>query len=310
MVYLASARARARRAERIVALSLMLWAAGCRQLDFADHRGDAGGLDGDGDRDGDGVSNALDNCPDLANPSQHDEDHDGFGDACDLCPHLATALNSDGDGDGVGDDCDPNPGKPIDRLIDFLAFDGEPSADWHLLLPSIDAGPWRVDRDVGQFTLLGDAVGALTRQAPPCDGIVIEASVTVTEVSTEAGQGNMARSVTLVDDYMPDTGMLSGLVQDSITSSAVNLEILHLTGGSGDPPDAMKGVAPPLDQPDTRYRLRYIRSGTKRQINLLDANEDNTTEATTALGGGELGIRGRGITMLINYLVVIGSGCT
>ena len=38
------------------------------------------------DRDNDGVSDATDNCNELANPSQADRDQDGAGDACDAAP--------------------------------------------------------------------------------------------------------------------------------------------------------------------------------------------------------------------------------
>lgn len=38
------------------------------------------------DKDGDGIPDSTDNCPDTPNADQHDADNDGKGDACDLCP--------------------------------------------------------------------------------------------------------------------------------------------------------------------------------------------------------------------------------
>lgn len=50
------------------------------------------------DADADGVCDADDNCPQVANAGQADADHDGLGDACDACP---TDASNDADGDGV-----------------------------------------------------------------------------------------------------------------------------------------------------------------------------------------------------------------
>ena len=78
------------------------------------------------DRDGDGVVDETDNCPDVANSDQSDVDGDGLGDACDPCPFeptndadgdgicanvdncplVANTDQTDTDGDGFGDACD------------------------------------------------------------------------------------------------------------------------------------------------------------------------------------------------------------
>ncbi|MBM4385010.1 MAG: hypothetical protein FJ091_16785 [Deltaproteobacteria bacterium] len=62
-----------------------------------------------GDRDGDGVKDMCDTCPDLASENQADDDADGRGDACDKCPHDSS---DDEDGDGLCADVDPNPYAP------------------------------------------------------------------------------------------------------------------------------------------------------------------------------------------------------
>ena len=59
-----------------------------------------------GDADGDGVADASDNCPLVANPAQEDFDGDRSGDACDNCPATFNPTQRDLDRDGQGDACD------------------------------------------------------------------------------------------------------------------------------------------------------------------------------------------------------------
>jgi len=73
----------------------------CAADQACDESNDACGLD----RDGDGVLDDLDNCPDDPNDAQADTDADGVGDVCDNCPADANPDQLDSDGDGVGDEC-------------------------------------------------------------------------------------------------------------------------------------------------------------------------------------------------------------
>ena len=79
----------------------------------------------DPDRDGDGVGNETDNCPDASNSDQADLDQDGTGDVCDgdrdgdgignqtdNCPDASNPGQGDLDGDGIGNACDSAQGPP------------------------------------------------------------------------------------------------------------------------------------------------------------------------------------------------------
>jgi Zn-dependent metalloprotease len=85
--------------------------------------------DGVEDRDGDGVPDETDLCPDDFDPHQLDRDGDETGDACDddrdgdglanemdVCPGIPGPDQTDTDGDGIGDACDDRDG---DSLIDL-----------------------------------------------------------------------------------------------------------------------------------------------------------------------------------------------
>ncbi len=72
------------------------------------------------DGDMDMVPDYADNCPGDKNKNQRDLDGDGVGDACDNCPLLANTTQDHGhDTDRVGDLCDPHPDKDKDCVLLF-----------------------------------------------------------------------------------------------------------------------------------------------------------------------------------------------
>jgi hypothetical protein len=80
---------------------------------------------------------------DLASP---DEDGDGLRDACDPCPQIADPMPADSDADHLGDACDPAPTKPADcqsrRFFGLKSLEGweaESVTGWTFDLDAGDA---------------------------------------------------------------------------------------------------------------------------------------------------------------------------
>ena len=64
------------------------------------------------DADGDGVVDAVDNCPATPNSNQLNTDGDTRGDACDNCPLIANSSQADCNNNSVGDACEIASGAP------------------------------------------------------------------------------------------------------------------------------------------------------------------------------------------------------
>lgn len=130
------------------------------------------------DADGDGVLDALDNCPTDPNPTQDDSDADGHGDVCDACPLVpnpgpnpcpttststttSTTLLSDGDGDGVPDIFDNCPADPNPTQADLDADGHGDVCDACPLVPNPGPNPCPTTSTSTSTstTLLADADG-------------------------------------------------------------------------------------------------------------------------------------------------------
>jgi large repetitive protein len=150
------------------------------------------GIPTEGDRDGDGIPDHLDNCPDLFNPvrpldngQQADADGDGIGDVCDVCPldaHTTTCSTiqpGDSDGDGIPDHLDNCPNDPNPDQADSDMDGIGDACDWcPLPNPGNSACPTTVyEVKQGGYTgrpvLLGDVQVTAVR---PSTGFFVQVS--------------------------------------------------------------------------------------------------------------------------------------
>lgn len=111
------------------------------------------------DKDGDGIEDAKDNCPDIFNAirpmdgtAQADTDMDGIGDACDICPR-----------DGSNGCTRPS--------ADDLDSDGVP--DWKDVCPEI-ADPMQADVDGDGHGDMCDACPSANPGATPCTATIVQ----------------------------------------------------------------------------------------------------------------------------------------
>jgi hypothetical protein len=254
------------------------------------------------DTDGDGVPDALDNCPAIANPDQHDHDGDLRGDACDVCPHVAD-TGADFDGDGVGDACDPHPTEPGDHIVFFDGFYGPTIDPWQTV-----SGPpaWTIDGGALRQPM-ADAISMVVRPASPTpNNVFVEARLRVNAVSSAPAARHavgIAAGFQGTDNYF-----FCGLSQTDV-GSQVEAGHVEPDGGTGyytfnqgDFADSMTGdwltvQARTAQPPDGDTHLDCT---TSRGATLGTAGYDDTDPAA-----GEISVRTNGVDASFDYVFVV-----
>lgn len=247
------------------------------------------GPDANPDVDGDGVPNAQDNCPTVANPGQENEDGDRFGDACDSCPPFAHDAPSDPDGDGVSDECDPNPSTAGDAIALFEGF--------HHGIPT----GWAKD---GVWTAAGDAVSVsigsrnyLTTSITTTTHETVSAGMTVDNLTGTGGDA-AAGVVDNFDPTKPHAGVFCNLMRDTGTFFTATADLG--THAVQTPYELTLGTAYVLTQ--HRDGNGYTCTGAR---GLATATANTTAATASAIDG--VGIRASHAAATFRWVMVVTS---
>jgi len=221
------------------------------------------------DRDGDGVADAVDNCPDVANPDQGNEDGDKFGDACDPCPIEASDTPSDPDGDGVAGICDPHPTTPGDHLMLFEGFHRGIPSSWQVVGTASPSGD-----DAVVTTVAGNHTALIAPITAIANG-TITAAVTI-----DATLGNADAAMTVVMPYDPtsDQGIFCELYAPNAGSASG-----HYVSLWDSPAQSERDRRNFAWTAATPYRVALTRKGTGYTCSVTpNGGTAQTTSATTS----------------------------
>lgn len=245
------------------------------------------------DKDGDGIADSVDNCPDDKNADQGNEDRDRFGDRCDPCPQLVDTAIADKDGDHIGDACDPNAGADVSWLFEGF-HGGLPGWPGSNLWQAVDdaaqvAAPGAPATDVEYFTL------PLTRQ----DRMTFDQYSTAIAVDvTAVGSGTEHEVAIEYDDSSADRGIVCELAERS------GQRMLWLNDDFG-----LDNQVPFAWTNNTPYILRLTRHGANYTCEVLGPNAPAPATGTSAViprSGADTMLWTYGTTLRIRSVSVVG----
>ncbi len=247
------------------------------------------------DLDGDGIANAVDNCPMLVNQDQHDEDADAAGDVCDNCPHVANTPQANvmegANPDAVGDACDPNPTATGDTIARFIPFHVMPTGlalegSWMLVGDSFvksGMGYGRLDvagtRDKVTFAIGGAQISTATAH-----------SYLVATFGAAGGAFHHCGYDQAIDDY--HSGVLG--IWNGTDWSWIDVVNHYLANG-------LAGA----------FTIAVAANATLNTARCITSDSRGIAatgvKATPELQAGTVGIEGEDLSFRVDYIVIFGS---
>jgi hypothetical protein len=154
--------------------------------------------------------------------TMHDEDGDGVVDACDDCPGIADPAQADVDSDGVGDACDPS-ATTRDRISWFDSFAETGAANaWR-----IQSGSWQFDGESIVYSSLNTSgystITAAVRPAPP---YTVELGLTIDQIDPQGS---------VLDVFGDDDVPCGVLRHDPTSTDVVRVEDMATTRNTENP---------------------------------------------------------------------------